>query len=60
MNGEDELWKKEYLYMWNMRSKPSGADFEIRLMDSFINTIANIKANGEEIPQGVTDIKRFF
>lgn len=60
VSGEDELWKKEYLYMWNMRSKPSGADFEIRLMDNFINAVANIKANGEEIPQGVTDIKRFF
>lgn len=60
INGEDDLWKRDYISYWNERSKVAGSDFEIKLMESFIAEVARKKANGEKIPQGITDIKRYF
>ena len=57
-----EIWKKEYIELWDMRSKhdPIGYGENTGYMDKYIARVKEMNGNGENVPLGITDIKWFF
>lgn len=57
-----EIWKKEYIELWDMRSKhdPIGYGENTGYMDNYIARVKEMNGNGENVPLGITDIKWFF